>query len=387
MVFNRSSIFLQKNIPLNFLKKLLKYLLILIVVVAAGIFLFVSFAPQFGAKSQGASLVRIESSPQYKDGSFVNALTTTLGMNRDSILSTLKEFINAKNTRPDQPLPVDFSQEKTNPDSLVHVTWFGHSAVLLEIEGKRILLDPMLGPAASPVFFFGKRFDYQEPIDFAQFVNIDAVVISHDHYDHLDYGSIQKLNPNVKHFYVPLGVGGHLERWGVDSTKITELDWWESAEGGGLVFTATPQRHFSGRGLTDRNSTLWASWVVAGTNHKVYFSGDGGYGPHFKQIGQRFGPFDLAMIECGQYNVKWKDIHLMPEQTMQTFLDLRGAVLMPIHWGAFTLAVHPWTESVERLNRANKTGVFIATPTIGSRYPVGTRQPTTNWWESVGMKK
>lgn len=280
-----------------------------------------------------------------------------------------------------------FSGTIPPPDTSVYVTWFGHSAVLLEIEGKRILLDPMLGPAASPVPFFAKRFAYRQPIDFAPLVKIDAVVISHDHYDHLDYGSIQKLNPNVGHFYVPLGVGGHLERWGVDSTKITELDWWESAERDGLTFTATPQRHFSGRGLIDRNSTLWASWVVAGASRKVYFSGDGGYGPHFEQIGQRFGPFDLAMVECGQYNVKWKDIHLLPEQTMQAFLDLKGEVLMPIHWGAFNLAVHPWTESVERLNRANKTGVFIATPTIGTRYPVGTRQPTTNWWESVGMKE
>ena len=304
-------------------------------------------------------------------------------MSADSIVSTLKEFINAKDTRPDEPLPVDFSREKTNTDTLMHITWFGHSAVLLEIEGKRILLDPMLGPSASPVPFFAQRFDYREPIDFAPLVNIDAVVISHDHYDHLDYESIQKLNPNVGHFYVPLGVGAHLERWGVDSAKITELDWWESATGNGLIFTATPQRHFSGRGLTDRNSTLWASWIVEGSSHKIYFSGDGGYGPHFKEIGRRFGPFDLAMIECGQYNVKWKDIHLLPEQTMQAFLDLKGEVLMPIHWGAFDLAVHPWTESVERLNRANKTGVFIATPTIGTRYPVGAHQPTMRWWEPL----
>jgi len=347
---------------------------------AAGIGLFVSLAPQFGRAPEGQRLARIEASPHYRDGAFANTIHTSMDMSADSVLSVLKEFMNAKNTRPDEPLPVNFSERKSNPDSLIHVTWFGHSAVLLEIEGRRILLDPMFGPAASPVSFFGKRFDYQEPIDFDQFVNIDAVVISHDHYDHLDYGSIQKLIPNVGHFYVPLGLGTHLERWGVVSAKITELDWWESASAAGITYTATPQRHFSGRGITDRNSTLWASWVVEGASHKVYFSGDGGYGPHFEQIGKRFGPFDLAMIECGQYNVKWKDIHLMPEQTMQAFLDLKGKVLIPIHWGAFDLAIHPWTESVERLNRANTTGVFIATPTIGTRYPVGTRQPTTNWW-------
>ena len=372
---------------LNFLKKLLKYLLLLLLAGAVGVFIFVKTAPQFGAAAEGPRLERVKASPQYKGDAFVNPIPTSMAMSADSILSTLEEFISAKNTRPDQPLPVDFSEKNQKPDSFIHITWFGHSAVLLEIEGKRILLDPMLGPSASPVPFFAKRFTYREPIDFGQFKKIDAVVVSHDHYDHLDYESIQKLDANVGHFYVPLGVGAHLEHWGVDSAKITELDWWESAKEDGLTFTATPQRHFSGRGLTDRNSTLWASWVVAGVSHKVYFSGDGGYGLHFKEIGQRFGPFDLAMIECGQYNVKWKDIHLMPEQTMQAFLDLKGEVLMPIHWGAFNLAVHPWTESVERLNRANTTGVFIATPTIGTRYPIGTRQPTTNWWESVTIKK
>lgn len=187
--------------PLNFLKKSLKHLLIFVVLSAAGIFLFVSLAPQFGRASEGQRLARIEASPHYRDGAFMNTIPTSMDMSADSILSVLKEFMTAKNTRPDEPLPVNFSERKSNPDSLIHVTWFGHSAVLLEIEGKRILLDPMLGPAASPVFFFGKRFDYQEPIDWAQFVNIDAVVISHDHYDHLDYGSIQKLIPNVGRFY------------------------------------------------------------------------------------------------------------------------------------------------------------------------------------------
>ncbi len=370
---------------MKFLKKAIVWLVSIILLIAAAIFIFVHTSPQFGAKAEGARLARVEASPQYRDGTFMNAIHTSMDMSADSMLSTLKEFLSAKNTRPDGPLPVNSADGKVPSDTALYVTWFGHSAVLLEIEGKRILLDPMLGPAASPVPFFAKRFTYRAPIDMAQFRGIDAVVISHDHYDHLDYGSIQELNPNVGHFYVPLGVGAHLERWGVDPAKITELDWWESATAGGLIFTATPQRHFSGRGLTDRNGTLWASWVVAGENQKIYFSGDGGYGPHFKQVGQRFGPFDLAMIECGQYNVKWKDIHLMPEQTMQAFLDLEGEVLVPIHWGAFNLAVHPWTESVERLNRANTTGAFIATPTIGTRYPVGTRQPTTHWWESVGL--
>lgn len=369
--------------PVKFLKTLLKYLLLLVVVLVAGIAIFVNTAPQFGAAAKGTRLARMKASPEYHEGTFMNLIPTSMDMNAGKMVETMEEFINAKGTRPDQPLPVDFADKVPPADTLVHITWFGHSAVLLELDGKRILLDPMLGPAASPVPFFAQRFAYRAPIDMAQFTNIDAVVISHDHYDHLDYPSIQKLDAQVGHFYVPLGVGAHLERWGVDSAKITELGWWQSAQAEGITFTATPARHFSGRGLTNRNSTLWASWVVQGRENKVYFSGDSGYGPHFQQIGARLGPFDLAMMECGQYNEKWEAIHMMPEQTMQAFLDLKGQVLLPIHWGAFDLSVHPCTESVERLNRANTTGVFIATPTIGTRYPIGTHPSTTRWWEPL----
>ena len=368
---------------MKFLKNLLKYLLILIVVGVAGVAIFVNTAPQFGAAAKGTRLARMKASPEYREGTFVNLIPTSMDMSANKMAETLEEFMIAEGTRPDQPLPVDFADKVPPLDSQIHITWFGHSAVLLELEGKRILLDPMLGPAASPVPFFAQRFAYREPIDMAQFTNIDAVIISHDHYDHLDYGSIQKLDAQVGHFYVPLGVGAHLERWGITSTKITELDWWQSAEADGITFTATPARHFSGRGLTNRNSTLWASWVVSGKSSRAYFSGDSGYGPHFQQIGERYGPFNLAMMECGQYNEKWKAIHMMPEQTMQAFLDLKGKVLLPIHWGAFNLAVHPWTESVERLNRANTTGVFIATPTIGTRYSMGAPALARHWWEPL----
>ncbi len=216
---------------MNYLKNFFKYLFLLLLTLAVGAFIFIKTAPQFGAAAEGARLARMKASAQYRDGTFVNAIHTSMDMSADSMLSTLRGFISAKNTRPDQPLPVDFAAGKTMPDTALHVTWFGHSAVLLEIGGKRILLDPMLGPAASPVPFFARRFAYREPIDMAQFTDIDAVIISHDHYDHLDYGSIQKLDPNVGRFYVPLGVGAHLERWGVDSAKITELDWWQIRDG------------------------------------------------------------------------------------------------------------------------------------------------------------
>jgi L-ascorbate metabolism protein UlaG (beta-lactamase superfamily) len=369
---------------MRLLKKIFAWLLALTILIVTGSALFLYTAPQFGAGSEGKRLARVEASPHYENGTFVNAIYTSMDMSMASVVKTLEEFMTAKNTRPTRPLPTDFVTDKTPiSDSLAYITWFGHSAALLEMEGKRILLDPMFGPTASPVSFFGKRFDYTSPIDMDQFTNIDALVISHDHYDHLDYGSVLKLNPEVKHFFVPLGVGAHLERWGVDSAKITELDWWESAEVDGITYTPAPARHFSGRGISDRNKTLWASWMVKGKHTNIYFSGDSGYGPHFKEIGQRFGPFNLAMMECGQYNEKWKAIHMMPEQTMQAFLDVQGEVLMPIHWGAFDLSVHPWTESVERLNRANSTSAFIATPAIGTRYPVDAHPPTTAWWEPL----
>jgi L-ascorbate metabolism protein UlaG (beta-lactamase superfamily) len=365
------------------MKIFLKVLLVIGLLVGGGL-LFVSFAPQFGAPPEGKHLEKIQTSPNYADGSFVNAIPTSMDMSFGDGLETIKEYITATNTEPEQPLPTAFSASSTvGSDTSLAITWFGHSALLLEMAGKRILLDPMLGPTASPVSFIGHRFDYREPIDFSLLKDIDFVVLSHDHYDHLDYPSIQKLNPEVGHFYVPLGVGSHLRRWGVDSSKITELDWWESAEAGTISLTATPARHFSGRALADRNATLWASWVLKSPAHAVYFSGDSGYGPHFKEIGERFGSFDLAMMECGQYNEKWEAIHMLPEQTMQAFLNLKGKVLMPIHWGAFQLSVHPWTESVERLNRANTTGATIATPVIGARFTVVPPEKTTKWWEAV----
>ncbi len=349
---------------------------------------FVNYAPQFGAAPVGESLEKIQSSEHYQKGKFVNLTETRLDMSFTSMLKTLQEFFTARNVRPDQPLPTGFGNTASQPaltDSLVRVTWFGHSAILLEMEGKKLLLDPMLGPAASPVSFFGKRFPYQSPIDIEQLggtplLDIDAIIISHDHYDHLDYRSIRKLKDKTQHFFVPLGVGAHLQHWGVEASRITELDWGQSADMDGMRFTATPARHFSGRGLT-RDKTLWASWVIQGRHHKLYFSGDSGYGPHFKQIGEQYGPFDFTMIECGQYNEKWESIHMMPEQSVQAHIDLQGKVMMPIHWGAFNLAVHPWKEPVERLLKAKKENMIMATPVIGERFVLHQNTPTKHWWK------
>lgn len=358
--------------------------LIGVMALGLGIMLFVRFAPQFGARPSGEHLQRISQSEHYQNGQFVNLTETILDYSLRSISESIWELFTAANTAPTLPLPVQFGENESDVaiDSLTHITWFGHSAFLLEMEGKRLLLDPMFGPAASPVSFITRRFSYEKPIDINDFTNIDAVIISHDHYDHLDYSSIIQLKDEVAHFFVPLGVGSHLIRWGVAAEKITELDWWESARLDHLNFTATPARHFSGRGLTDSKKTLWASWVLRGAHSGIYFSGDSGYGPHFKAISQKLGPFDFAMMECGQYNEKWEAIHMMPEQTAQAAVDIGTEVMMPIHWGAFTLAPHTWTDPITRLLKAAETrNISVIHPVIGARFTVGNDFPKTKWWK------
>jgi L-ascorbate metabolism protein UlaG (beta-lactamase superfamily) len=261
------------------------------------------------------------------------------------------------------------------------LSWFGHSAFMLEIEGATILLDPMLGPVASPVSFINRRFDYELPLSLQEIPFIDIVVISHDHYDHLDYESIVALKEKVGQFLVPLGLGSHLLRWGVEEEKIVELDWWQSATRAGVEMTATPAQHFSGRSLDDGNSTLWASWVIEAEGVRIFFSGDSGYFAGFKEIGDRFGPFDLTLMECGQYDEQWASIHMMPEETAQAHLDLRGKVLMPIHWGAFDLALHAWDEPPQRLLKAaRRHSIEVITPYIGERFDLLRERPRREWW-------
>lgn len=372
---------------LGFLKKHLKLKMTFIIVVSlvvvfiAAYGLFMRYAPQIGAPPSGKHLQKIQASENYSNGIFVNQIPTIMDFSLAEGLKITWDMITAKGTTPSEPLPTRFTDELLEPDTLPRLTWFGHSAFLLEMEGKRILIDPMLGPASSPLPIFGKRFPYEQPIDLSTIKDIDAVIFSHDHYDHLDYYTIQKIKSEVGHYYVPLGLGSHLQRWGVSSEDITELDWWDSAVLDAFTFVATPARHFSGRGTSDRAKTLWASWVIQGKNSNIYFSGDGGYGPHFKEIGEQYGPFDFAMIECGQYNEKWAAIHMMPEESAQAGLDVRAKTIMPIHWGAFSLALHPWKEPANRIDEAvKKLGVPAVYPYIGEPMVIGRDFPTDNWW-------
>lgn len=354
--------------------KSLKYLMLSILAIAVGLILigilFVTLSPQFGGSPDKSKIAEFERLDYYSDGKFENLIPTTMDMDFGKTIKMLPEFFKNDPSRvPSFKIPIVSRDslelvENTIPTRLI---WFGHSAFLLQIDGKNILIDPMLGDVPAPNPLLGKkRFFKDLPIEIEKLPQIDLILISHDHYDHLDYGSIQKLKGKTKQFYVPLGVGAHFERWGVDPAQIHEMQWWEEAEVAGVSLAFTPSRHFSGRGPTNRFSTLWGSWVIKGQNDNIYFSGDGGYGPHFEEIGNKYGPFDFAMMECGQYNENWKEIHMMPEQTAQAGKDIRAKVFMPIHWAAFSLAMHSWTDPVERVTaKAKEIDQPIFVPKIG----------------------
>ena len=356
-----------------------------IAIFIGGLFIYFSVSPKLGGKNTDEKLVELQKSVNYKNGKFQNRITTIMAAPK---FSTMRKFFsNGENKVPEKPLSTKaFSKEEfENANSeAISFSWFGHSSVLLKIENQVILIDPVFGKRASLFSFLGpKRFNYSIQYQVDQLPKIDAVLISHDHYDHLEYETIIALKDQVNHFYVPLGVAIHLELWGVDSEKITELDWWEEvvfSEKIKLVFT--PTRHFSGRSLAYRNQSLWGSWAIIGRNHKVFFSGDSGYFDEFKKVGERLGPFDLAFVENGQYNVDWASIHMMPEQSAKVGEELKAKAVVPIHWGKFSLSIHAWDEPVKRFLEASKELDYKAlTPAPGEimTAPFG---DTSSWWEN-----
>ncbi|MFD0670179.1 MBL fold metallo-hydrolase [Cohnella sp. GCM10027633] len=357
--------------------------LVVIVIVAL---LVIKLYPPLGAKASGDALLAIERSPQREGGKFAYPIPTPMMMKAGTMAGVMKEMIQGSPNR--RPAAGAIPMEPLNADALrdgePKAIWFGHSALLLQLDGLTLLLDPMFGKAPSPFpLVGGKRYGGKLPFDIDELPAIDAIVLSHDHYDHLDYGSIRKLRHKAQRFFVPLGVGAHLERWGISRDRIVEADWGDELTFNGLKLACAPARHFSGRSVNDRMSTLWCSWVIEGKDAKVFFSGDSGYGPHFKQIGERYGPFDLTLMECGQYDVRWQLIHMLPEETVQAHKDVGGRVLLPIHWGAFTLSVHDWTDPVDRvLLAAAAEGVAVATPRIGQPVPIGKSEyPKDKWWK------
>lgn len=353
--------------------------------VSGGIFL--NSSPEFGGTHSAMDKKRYAASANHVSGKFQNILPTDMSMSARDMAKTMYDFMKgADDLAPKNKIPVLHPDSAliASPPEAARLVWFGHSAFLLQIDGKNILIDPMFGPVPAPHPWLGKaRFTDGLPLEIAQLPMIDAMLISHDHYDHLDYGSIKALNAKTREFYVPLGVGAHLRAWGIEESRIHEMDWWDEADLGSLHFAFTPSRHFSGRGISDRFATLWGSWVIQGKQDSIYFSGDSGYGPHFKEIGAKYGPFDFAMMECGQYNEKWPLIHMMPEETAQAAVDLGAKAMMPIHWGTFVLAMHSWTDPVERVTkRADELGMPVITPRIGDVITMdalaGFRE---RWWE------
>lgn len=383
----------MKNKFLKYFKRMIISIGVIITVLIVVIVLFINLSPEFGGKATDEQKAFYKTSENYKDDRFVNKHRVKLDMSlRDMGKSLVGYFSPQPKTTPKEDLPVS-KIDSTNIaeyNDKTRLIWFGHSTFLVQIDHKNILIDPMFGDVPAPHPMLGsKRFSKELPIEIEKIPKIDAVLISHDHYDHLDYGSIKKLKNKVKMFYTPLGVGVHLQKWGVEKERIIELDWWQDISLEGLRFICTPAQHFSGRGLTDRTKTLWSSWIIKSDNENIFFSGDSGYEDHFKEIGEKFGPFDFAMIECGQYNELWPDVHMFPEETAQAGLDIRARKIMPIHWGAFKLAMHSWTDPIERVTKtAKELNIDIIVPKIGESIFLKENDSidtTVNdkWWQTL----
>lgn len=348
----------------------------------------------FGADPGGERLERIRRSPNFANGVFVNPEGTRVRPSGGAALDMAKRYLRKEERAqraPTGPVPVHsttLADLARPPASGLRITWMGHSSVLAEIDGHRVLFDPVWGERCSPFAFAGPKRLHPVPLPLAELGPVDVVVISHDHYDHLDLPTIKSLAGTDTLFAAPLGVGAHLEHWGVSETRIRELDWTESTKVGGLTLTATPARHFCGRGLRNTQHTLWASWAVAGETHRIYHSGDTGYFEGFKDIGAEHGPFDLTMIQIGAYSEFWPDIHMTPEEGMRAHLDLQAGspsgVMLPIHWATFNLAPHPWAEPGEQtMWEAHRAGVTMAAPRPGEPFePAGT-PPVVPWWREV----
>lgn len=338
--------------------------------------------PVFGKAPSGARLERIQQSANYLKDQFQNAVPTEVTLKGVTLFKMLSDYRHRPlDTKPDHALPSVRTDLRALPSDLPAIVWFGHSSYLLKIKGVSILVDPVFSGNASPVSFFAKAFPGADVYGVDDLPEIDIVVLTHDHYDHLDYKTILQLAPTAKHFYTSLGVGAHLEYWGISPEKITELDWWETVTTGGATLTATPSRHFSGRG-TKRGGTLWSSFVLKIAGYTLFLGGDSGYEGHFKKVGDLYGPFDLAILEAGQYGKNWPYIHMLPEQTVMAAKDLRAKVLLPVHWAKFTLALHPWNEPIQRVVKAAAgSGLTLATPMIGEPVVLGGTLPQTSWWE------
>lgn len=336
-----------------------------------------------GKLPEGKHKERLIQSPNYNGTGFKNLSDTPmLGENASYWKMTMDFFKKNRNAAPPGPLPYIKTDLKDLNSAEPKIIWFGHSSYLININKKNILVDPVFSGNAAPLSFMVKAFPGSNIYTASDMPVIDYLIITHDHYDHLDFKTISALKGKVKNIYCSLGISAHLVYWGIDPAIINEMDWWEETElENGLELIAAPARHFSGRGLK-RAQTLWSSFILKSKSHTIYIGGDSGYDTHFKTIGEKYGPFDLVILEAGQYNTMWPFIHMMPEETVQAAIDLKAKAMLPVHWGKFSLAMHEWNEPVKRvLAKAKESGVGVITPRIGEALTIGKEFSGSNWWE------
>ncbi|MYM33135.1 hydrolase [Duganella sp. FT50W] len=332
----------------------------------------------------------VPSAPRTRDGRFRNPVRMhKMGFVKSLGIMLRFAFDKPKDTVPSQPIPVHALTQRqllAAPDrSLFRL---GHSTVLLKLDGHFWLTDPVFSERASPVQWAGPRRFHPPPISIDELPPIKGVILSHDHYDHLDHAAVKQLAAKTEHFITTLGVGERLIAWGIPAHKVRQLGWWQATQVAGLKLVATPAQHFSGRGLRDRNKTLWASFVIEDRDVRLFFSGDSGYFDGFKEIGRRYGPFDLTMVETGAYDPQWPDVHMQPEESLQAHIDLRGKVLLPIHNGTFDLSLHAWHDPFDRITRlAAEHRRPIATPEIGKQLDILQPHAEAKWWEALVTAK
>lgn len=359
--------------------------LILLLITGLIAFLVIDGWHAFGAAPAGERLKRIQQAPNWRDGKFFNQLP----LYNPFWNSPERWFESSDHANPDLPIATyqPDSKDLSEPVSF-RVTWLGHSISLIEIDGVRFLTDPVWSERVSPYNWAGPRRWYPPLISIEGLPPIDATLISHDHYDHLDTQTIKDLKDKVALFIVPLGVGAHLELWGIPADRIVELNWWQDIEVGGVTVTATPARHASGRTLVDLDRTLWMGFSLKGDAASLYFSGDTGLFPEMKDIGDRLGPFDVTMIEVGAYGADWPDWHIGPEQAVLAHNWVKGDLLIPVHWALFNLARHGWTEPMERtLVAAEAAGYQVLTPLPGEPVNISQEKPQQRWWPDVPWRQ
>ncbi|MEZ4980384.1 MAG: MBL fold metallo-hydrolase [Saprospiraceae bacterium] len=339
---------------------------------------------QFGGKATKGLIQRYEKSPNWRDGKFQNLEETGMDIGISKIPGLLKDQLgNKEGKEPSRPIPISaFDKNGFLSAEEPSFIWYGHSVVLMQLNGQTILIDPMLGPNASPIApITTKRFS-ENTLDLIDaFPEIELLMLTHDHYDHLDLASIEKLKHKTKKYFVALGTKRHFECWGINSDLITEFDWWDSNHHHEIEITYTPTRHFAGRGLTDRAKSLWGGWVFDTGKHKIWFSGDGGYGNHFSEVGKKFGGFDFAFMECGQYYKLWRQLHMFPEESVQAALDAGVKNAMPVHWAGFSLAPHPWVEPAENFSKAaEELNLPYTIPMPGTLFGLNSASREA-WWK------